>query len=382
MRRKKILITIDWFLPGTKSGGPVRSYTNMLDHLGEFYDFLVITRNTDYCSDSVYEGIQSDAWNVYNDHTSIYYFSKENLSKKKFAALINETDFDILYVNGIYSWFFSILPVVLVNKKHKVIVSARGMLNAQAFSVKKFKKKTFLRAANALNLYKNVYFHATNDDEAAHIKSQVNKFRDVIVAPNLPRRMVHPVTMKQRNKETRHFVNIARVSIEKGTLIMIEAMKSLSQETVLDIYGPIYDASYWEQCQIAIKSLPSYITITYKGILPSEEVPKVLNRYDFFILFSEGENFGHAILEAMSAGCPVLISDQTPWKDLEAKEIGWDVDIRNQKEVVRALNAALSMDDVDYLKWSKAAFDYAEKFTNNPELLEQNKALFLNAQIK
>ena len=37
--KKKILIFIDWFLPGINSGGPVRSYFNMISHLEEEFDF-------------------------------------------------------------------------------------------------------------------------------------------------------------------------------------------------------------------------------------------------------------------------------------------------------------------------------------------------------
>ena len=49
MTRKKVLITIDWFLPGTKSGGPVRSYANMIAYFKNEFDFYIITRDTDYC---------------------------------------------------------------------------------------------------------------------------------------------------------------------------------------------------------------------------------------------------------------------------------------------------------------------------------------------
>ena len=59
------------------------------------------------------------------------------------------------------------------------------------------------------------------------------------------------------------------------------------------------------------------ITINYKGYIDSEKIPNILKKYDFFVLLSEGENFGHAILEAMSAGLPVIISNFTPWKKLK-----------------------------------------------------------------
>ena len=90
MKRKKILIIIDWFLPGTKSGGPVRSYANMIAHLGDYHDFYIVTRDTDYCSDEVYPDIQSNTWNKLNEHTSVYYFSNDRLNKVNFQKLLEE----------------------------------------------------------------------------------------------------------------------------------------------------------------------------------------------------------------------------------------------------------------------------------------------------
>lgn len=376
MKRKKILITIDWFLPGTKSGGPVRSYANMMDHLGKYFDFYVITRDTDYCSDEVYENIKSDAWNKYNEHTFIYYFSKENLTKKNFKELLKMTEFDVLYVNGIYSWFFSILPLLLVDKKQKTIVAARGMINPQAFSVKRFKKNVFLFVANSINLYKNIEFHATNKEEASQIASHIQKYKCMHVAPNFPRKTDMHSIVKQKHALPTRFVNIARVSIEKGTLKMIKALKGVTSDLILDIYGPIYDSAYWERCQQTIKQLPKNVKIEYKGILPSEAVPDALHTYDFFILLSEGENFGHAIIEAFSAGCPVIISDQTPWKQLKEKNVGWDLNLKNINKISDTIIEAASLSAEDYKIMSKASIDFANAFVRNPEVLKQNLQLF------
>ena len=45
--KKKILIFIDWFLPGYKAGGPIQSVVNLINHLGHEYDFDVVTSNKD-----------------------------------------------------------------------------------------------------------------------------------------------------------------------------------------------------------------------------------------------------------------------------------------------------------------------------------------------
>ncbi|WP_146608948.1 glycosyltransferase [Gelidibacter algens] len=378
--RKKVLIVIDWFLPGTMSGGPVRSYANLIEHLTDEFEFLVVTRDSDFGSDRPYDTVISNTWTEFNDYTKVFYLSNDNVKREFLKELFQNTEFDIAYINGIYSWYFSILPIILLKPLGKaIIVSARGMLNPQAFSVKGFKKKSFLKIASVFKLYNNVSFHATNADEASFIKSIIGDKTLVQIAPNLPRKLRPSFQQRTQKQNPVSFINLARVSVEKGTLIMLKTLSNIEQPLKLDLYGPIHDEVYWTQCQTVISQLPKHINVTYKGVLPSEKIPETLTDYDFFVLLSEGENFGHAIIEALSSGLPVLISDKTPWKALESKLIGWDVDIKNQYDIIKAFNEAIKMSEIEYSKCSKAAFEYAEAFIDNPEVLKQNKALFLNA---
>lgn len=377
-KRIKVLITIDWFLPGTNSGGPVRSYANLIDHLKDDFEFLIITRDTDFGTQVPYEDIIPNTWITFNDYTQIYYIGQTQLNKSHFKKIFDSVSFDIAYINGIYSWYFSILPIILLKRQNKpVLVSARGMLNPQAFSVKGFKKRVFLALASLFSLYNRVRFHATNEDEAQHIKSILGKNTKVHVAPNLPRKTVIQEQPKIERQHPVRFVNVARISIEKGTLVMLQSLQYIKHAIQLDLYGPIYDHQYWEKCERVIQQLPGHVKVFYKGVLSSDKIPETLKKYDYFILLSEGENFGHAIIEALSAGLPVLISNKTPWKDLSSKMIGWDVDITNQNIIIECLNTAIEMPTNQYLKWSIAAYKYAKKFNENPVLIKQNKDLFL-----
>ena len=49
MSKKKILIFIDWYLPGYKAGGPIQSVANLVANLKEEFEFSIVTRDTDYC---------------------------------------------------------------------------------------------------------------------------------------------------------------------------------------------------------------------------------------------------------------------------------------------------------------------------------------------
>ena len=376
MDKKKILISIDWFLPGTNSGGPVRSYINMIHHLGSYHDFYIMTRDTDYCSDVVYPTVKSNAWNQIDAHTNVYYFSNDQLNIKNITKVITEYDFDVVYINGMYSWYFSIIPLWLMRAQKNVIIAARGMLNTQAFSVKKRKKQFFLKIANWLKLYKNVTFHATNEDESKQIDKHIDYYNNILIAPNLPRKNEGENIEKKKLSEVTTFVNIARISIEKGTLKMIEAFTNVDRTVQLDIYGQIYDEDYWNRCQSVMEKLPAHVDIKYKGVLPSEDVLQTLTKYNYFILLSEGENFGHAILEGLMAGCPVIISENTPWKNLEQKKIGWDVSTELPENIANTIEQASTMSGEDYQIWSQNAIKFSKEFSNNPELIRLNLALF------
>jgi glycosyltransferase involved in cell wall biosynthesis len=89
-----------------------------------------------------------------------------------------------------------------------------------------------------------------------------------------------------------------------------------------------------------------------------------------------GENFGHIILQSLSAGCPVIISDQTPWKDLQNKNAGWDLSLESSIMFADVIDMCARLGQSDYNRLSEAAFDLGRKYYENSEILEQNKHLF------
>ena len=78
-----------------------------------------------------------------------------------------------------------------------------------------------------------------------------------------------------------------------------------------------------------------------------------------------GENFGHVISEALVGGCPVIISDQTPWRDLEKEQVGWDIDLNDEVSFVNAIQYCINLDHDQYTLISKRAFVYGKKATEN-----------------
>jgi glycosyltransferase involved in cell wall biosynthesis len=108
-------------------------------------------------------------------------------------------------------------------------------------------------------------------------------------------------------------------------------------------------------------------------------VPAALARYDFMILPTHNENFGYAILDALAAGCPVLLSDQTPWRDLEAAGAGWTIPLADPERFARTIEACVAMGPDEHARRSAAAHAYALRAATDPGAVGRLEALLTGA---
>ncbi len=378
--KKKILIFIDWFLPGYKAGGPVRSMANMVEYLGDRYEFYIVTRNTDYTETTPYTGISTNEWVGFSEGVKVFYASIEIQNLNNYREIIQSQNFSVAYVNGIYSWKYSILPLIALRGfKGKKIVASRGMLAQSAIDVKGGKKKVFLRLVKLFNLYKGVIFHVTNDKEKGDVKKVLGSRFKVQVADNLPKKALPEEKSIHKVGGALKLVSLARISPEKNTLFAIEKLKDFGDikgEITFDLYGQIYNEAYWDECKTVIEQLPKNIKVTHKGTINAEQVGETIQNYHALYLPSRGENFGHVILESFMSGRPVLISDQTPWRGLADEKCGFDVDLKRSTDYKSVLSDLLFMEQQEFDKWCEGARRKAEGFVNDPGLVKGYEELF------
>lgn len=366
--KPKVLIFIDWFAPGYKAGGPTTSNINIVDNLSDYIDFYVITSDMDYHATKPYENITSNQW-LSRGNCNVYYFSREALSFNNLLDVAKDAGCDIWYINGIYSRFFSIYPLLLrkLIKPQKVIVAARGMLSPHALTVKSSLKSHFLACAKLLRLYNGVVFHGTNDEECQYIHNVISPKQNCLAISNLPRKI--KVKAKTSCKESKYIklVSFARVSPEKNTLFAISVLKECKQKILYDIYGQINSNEYWSKCLNEIEKLPSNITVEYKGAINPNMLEKLYDDYDALYLPSTGENFGHAILESLMFSRPVVISDRTPWRDLANMGVGYDIPLDDANVFARVLDSLALMPKDEYDIYCSRAYKFACDICNDEE---------------
>lgn len=125
--------------------------------------------------------------------------------------------------------------------------------------------------------------------------------------------------------------------------------------------------------------MPDNIRVICQGSIPHNDVLDEMGKHDLFFLPTHGENYGHVIMEALSAGCPVLISDQTPWRDLETKGVGWDIPLNRPEEFVRILQECVTLSGDAHSMVSHRAYQFAKEFSMNSTVVDCNRELFSRA---
>jgi len=378
----QILISVAYYLPGYKSGGPIRSIANLVERFGDEFQFKIVTADRDFRDTKPYLGIKVDHWNKVGKE-EVFYMSPKRRSLGDFKKILCSSDYDVIYLNGFFSPHFTIKPLLLrrlcLIPDKPLNIAPRGVFSPGALGLKRLKKRMYLMAAKAVGLYRGVVWQASSEVERADIRRWFGRDARVIIAPNLPALINVGDRLKGEKVKVKRCLNIiflSRISRMKNLDGALKILKGLKGKIEFNIYGPMEDKSYWGECQKVISSLPKNIDVRYYGTVEHDQVNAVIRDHDLFFLPTLGENFGHVILEALCAGCPVLISDQTPWRDLEEKGIGWDLPLSRPEMFQEVLQRCVDMRSEEYMKWSERALKYGLEILENDEAIELNRQMF------
>ncbi len=389
-QKLKVLMLLSFYIPGYKAGGPVRTAANMVDCIGQEFDFFVITQDRDLGENIPYPEVQSDQWQKVGN-AQVYYISPENCTFTKISTLISHTPHDVLYLNSFFDSSFTIKPLFArmlgMLPQKPVIVAPRGEFSAGALSLKSFKKRNYIRAARFLGLYRNVVWQASSVFEAEDISTVMSpEAGDIHIASDLSQLDSHLVLAEsdcdgsEMNKV--RVVFISRISRMKNLDFAISVLRDVRSEVDFDVYGPAEDMEYWRECQVLIQRLPVNVRVNYLGTLQHKEVAMTFGRYDLFFFPSLGENYGHVVAEALSVGTPVLTSDRTPWRNLEATGLGWDIPLDSPDRFVTVIEGLSHLSQEERRHWRKRIKKDIKERLAEPEILDANRELFRNACLK
>lgn len=382
--RPIILCFVAYYLPGYRSGGPVRTIANFVDHLGDEFDIRIVTRDRDVLDAEPYPGVDLDSWN-WVGKAQVLYASEKTINLCGIAKIMRETPHDVLYLNSFFAFAFTNLPLLArrlgLAPRTACVIAPRGEFSRGAIALKALKKRLYIGVTHMMGFYAGLHWQASSEFEVSDIQRELGSLAaDISVARNLPP-AIEAAGLQARSNKSRsdgplRLVFLSRISPMKNLDFLLEVLKQVDFSVVLDIYGLVYDGAYWGYCKTLIAQLPSLVEVNYEGVIPHSEVSRVVATYDLFVLPTRGENYGHAIAEALTQGTPVLISDQTPWRDLEKLGAGWDLALDKTHLFLEVITRVNSMNPDDYLILRQSTADYARRQLSDTLIVNSNFRLF------
>lgn len=380
LRKKKILLFTDWYEPGFKAGGPIQSCSNIVRNFSAAYSFYIVTSDRDFGELTPYPDIKTGCWTELKNGAQVWYAAPGSLTGGLLKNMLRAVQPDIVYFNSMFSFPYTLRPWWTISRSGftgKMVLAPRGMLHSGAMLQKTWKKKIFLRLLALSGLSRKVCFHATDEQEVLDIQQYFGK-ADIVLAGNIPGLDTAPWQQRTKAPGQLRCVTISRVHPKKNIHYAVQRLAAMNPSSVIhyDVYGLVEDERYASQCLQLANNAKDRLKLEFKGPLPRAALFETLHNYHLFLLPTLGENFGHAIFEAMSAGCPVLISDQTPWKELEKHNAGWVRPLSDTTGFVEVMKKMQAMDEQAFNRMSQDARNYAKAFYDQSDFSEKYLRLF------
>lgn len=379
MPKKKLLLFADWYEPGYKAGGPIRSCVNFVWSMQDVYDIYVFTSDRDLGAEEAYPGIRTDEWISGNAGAGIFYCSPGGLTWKNIRSQLRTLDPDIIVLESMFSARFTLYPLLmrrLYAGKGKIVLAPNGMLKDSAIRYKSFKKKFFLRLFRWFGFHHMVHFRATDETEKNDVQRYFGPHARVDLVPNFTLPPATGDTVKEKLPGQLTMITIGRLHPVKNLDYLLTGLRDVRARVRLTIIGSMEDRPYWEKCRRLIDTLPPNITVEYAGEIPYHELTTMTAGHHIFASPTRGENFGYAIFEALCLRKPVLISDQTPWRDLQPAKAGWDLPLDKPEGFSRAIEQAAAWDQREYDQWCAGAGQYVGAYLKAQHVKDKYLKLF------
>jgi len=403
--RPIILVIAGAYLPGYRAGGPIRSIANIVDALSDDFDFLVITTDHDLGERGPYPGVVQDAW-VEVGKAKVMYLSRRGQALHRLWKLIRNTPYDVIYLNSFFARRFSMFPYALwrlgLIKRTPLVLAPRGEFSIGALGLNRRQKIMFLGLCKFANWYgsNQLLWHASSELEAIDIRMVFEASPDAIcpsvsafpfikklksikmnisIAMNIGSISIQTQKNKLKEAGSISLAFISRISPKKNLDFALKTLLGIHGRVNFNICGPIEDINYWNCCNELIAMLPSTIVVNYQGEILHEDVSKFFSENHIFLFPTRGENYGHVISEALLSGCPVIISDQTPWRNLQSEGVGWDLPLGDMSAFQKAIQQCVDMKNEEYAIYSSRAKRYGLESGSNLEVVKSNLKLFNSA---
>lgn len=330
----KILHVVASYLPAVRYGGTIVSVHGLCKSLAaRGHEVHVFTTSVDGPRDSdVVHGVP-----VAKDGVKVWYFRSQYLRRLYWspplgAALDAQVaTFDVAHTHAIFLWPLWAAARAARRAGVPYVVSPRGMLEKGLVRRKsRFLKTAWIRTVERRNLECAAAIHVTSPREAAEAASFGFNLPRILTVPNGVEieRDAGAVTprIRQLIDEGPYVLFLGRLSWKKGLDRLVQAIPHTSAELRFVIAGND-EEGLRATLQAEVDQLRVSHRVTFAGAVAGADKQALLSHARLTVLPSYSENFGNVVVEAMAAGCPVIVTPEVGIAPMvEQARAGWVVE--------------------------------------------------------
>lgn len=353
-QRPVILLFYRYFSPSYDATGPTQSLRRMAAALGGQFRFRVVTL--------AFDGEPQCRWGEA--------FGIERIAVApglrglvQLWKLVRTIPHDLAIHNSFFDPLMTI-AVLLMRKlrlipRRPTLVAPRGEFSPGALAIKPVRKRSYLGFVRMLGLENDVHLQATDPVERKIMEQVLPSARSILEAPNIRSLEPLPPHSSRAPGEPLRVAFLSRIDRMKNLDFALKLLAASGAQIRYDVIGPRFNPAYWAECRKLIAAMPPNVTVKPLGPVPADQVVSTLARYDLMLLPTAGENYGHAIVDSLVAGTPVLISDRTPWRGLAEARAGVDLPLSDEQSWLDWIRnfAAMPAEEMD--DWRSGARRYA-----------------------
>ncbi len=261
------------------------------------------------------------------DGVQVTYFQRltkdhTHYSPQLFKKLKQEAgNFDLVHIHAWWNLVSLFSCAIAVKRNIPVLLSPRGTLSPYSFQNRNIGVKWLIHHFIGKRLLEKCFIHVTSEREQQAVAALFKPKSTIVIANFVKLPVQKPYPVRKLSGPFR-LIFFSRIEAKKGLDLLIKALPLVQNDYIITVAGDGED-SYIAELKSLAAACGVDKNMVWAGFV-GENKFDILQGNDLFVLPSHDENFGNAVIESLSVGTAVLISEEVGLADyVERKSLGW-----------------------------------------------------------